>query len=160
MERIARRQILDYPCRRVYTQTIARADLLHIVANLKERQTDVDAIAIEDACEACRNHDRYARCRNRNRRVLTRGATAEVFPADHDIARHDLLGKRRIDVLHAVRCECLRLERVEIARRDNYVRINVVAVAPDLPLEHHATSSGAAIRPSIALAAATCGPAR
>ena len=160
MERIARRQILNRSRLRIDTQAITRTDLLHIVADLEKRQPDIDAVAVKDARKARRDHNGNARCRNRNRRVLTRGAAAEILSADHDIALLNTARERRVDVLHAVCCERLRLERVEIACRDDNVRVDVIAVAPDLALEHHATSSGAAIRPSIALAAATCGPAR
>ena len=160
MERIARRQIFNCSRLRIDTQTVARADLLHIIADLEKRQTDIDAVAVEDARKACRNHDGNTRCRNGNWGMLTRGTAAEILSADHDVAPLHTARERRVDVLHAVRCERLRLERIEIACGDDDIRVNVIAVAPNLSLEHHATSSGAAIRPSIALAAATCGPAR
>ena len=71
MERIARRQILNRSRLRIDTQAVARADLLHIVADLEKRQPDIDAVAVKDARKARRDHNGNARCRNRNRRVLT-----------------------------------------------------------------------------------------
>ena len=130
MEDVARRQVLDRAGRRVDAQLIAGLDLLDVLADLQERQADVDAIAVKDAREARGDDDRDARCLDGNRRMLARGAAAEVAAADHDVAFLDIRCEALVDVDHAVLGELFRVKRVEVTGRDDDIRIDIVAVAP------------------------------
>ena len=89
----------------------------------------------------------------------TRSAS-EVFPRDHDVAFLHRRRERGIDILHAVLGELLHVRRVEIARRDYDIGIDIVAILENFAFSLHFTSSGAAIFPAIADAAATAGDAR
>ena len=67
----------------------------------------------------------------------------------------------RVDVLHAVLRQLLRLVDVQVARRNDGVGIDVGAVLVNVSAQsHRSTSSGPASRPATALAAATAGFAR
>src|SRR5690606_4587389 len=81
--------------------------------------------------------DRNTSALDRDRRVLTRRTTAEVLAGHDDVALLHLLRELGIDVLHHVLGELLGIGRQEIARRDDDVRINVIAEFPDLAPELH-----------------------
>ena len=70
--------------------------------------------------------------------MLTGRTAAEILAAYHDVPFHHVAGKRRIlmliAVLHAMSRQILRVKGVQIACRNNHIRINIVAVAPNLSL--------------------------
>ena len=49
VEHIARRQVFDDARRRIDAQLVAGFDFLDFIADFEQRQTDVDAVAVENA---------------------------------------------------------------------------------------------------------------
>ena len=77
-------------------------DLLDIISDLQKRQTYIDAVSVEDTGERRCNDDGYTACFDGDRRMFARGAAAEVFAADHDVAGLDILREGGVYIHHAV----------------------------------------------------------
>ena len=60
--------------------------------------------------------------------MFSGGAAAEILVGYDDVALRHLSGKLRVDVLHAVLRQLLRIGGIEISGRDDDVRIDVVPV--------------------------------
>ena len=60
--------------------------------------------------------------------VLARGAAAEVFIRDDDVALFDLTYEIRVDVLHAVLCKLIGVGSVEVSCGNYHVGVDVVLV--------------------------------
>ena len=105
--------------------------------------------------------------------LMATGACSRELPqpkfslGDDDVARLHAVHEVGVDVLHRVARELLRVVGVEVAGRDDDVGVDVAAVLVDGALEDHReppftapTSSGVAMWPASAEAAATYGLAR
>ena len=69
--------------------------------------------------------------------MLAARAAAEVLVGDEDVARLDLADEPGVEVLHAVLGELGRVARVEVARRDDDVGVDVSAVLVGVSGELH-----------------------
>ena len=107
-------------------------DLLDIISDLQKRQTYIDAVSVEDTGERRRNDDGYTACFDGDRCMFARGAAAEVFTADHDVAGLDIFREGGVYIHHAVLGQFLRIEGIQVTGRNDDVRVDVVAVAPNL----------------------------
>ena len=106
---------------------VAVLDFLCRLVALEDRETDVDRVAVEDAREGGGDDAGNAARLDRDGRVLTRGAAAEVFLGDHDVALLHLVDELRVDILHAVCRKLLMGGGVEVSRGDDNVGVDVVA---------------------------------
>ena len=73
--------------------------------------------------------------------MLTRRATTEVLAAHHDIAFLHVRGEALIDIHHAMLRKLFGLERIQITRGDNHIRIDIIAIAPDFTFILHKIAS-------------------
>ena len=64
--------------------------------------------------------------------MLKGGAAAEVAGRNHDVARVHILYKIRVDVLHCMGGQFLRVCNIQITCRDDNVGIDIVAVLENL----------------------------
>ena len=93
------------------------------------------------------------------RRLLARGATAEVAARDQHVAGPDLLAEARVKVLHAVVGKVLKVQRFGVLARDDQIGVDAVAV--NECLAHRAmTSLGSVMTPASAETAAVAGDAK
>ena len=113
---------------KVHAHGVARIDGIHGLRALHDGQTDVDAVAVEDAGKALGDHDRDAGGLDAQRCVLTGGAAAEVPAAHHDVAVLDVVDEVLVNVLHAVAGQLSGILRVQVAGRDDDVGIHVIRV--------------------------------
>ena len=72
---------------------VALADSVHSFRTLHNCQTDVDRVPVEDAGKALGNDQRNAAFLDCDRGMLTGRTAAEVFAADHDVARLHAAGE-------------------------------------------------------------------
>ena len=99
---------------------------------LEDRQTDVDGVAVEDTRERGRDNAGNAVLTENKRCVLTGGAAAEVAGRDNDVARVHILDEIRVDVLHCVGGQLLRVCDIQITCGDDNVGIDIIAVLENL----------------------------
>src|SRR5450759_511192 len=97
--------------------------------------------------------------------MLARASAAEVLVGHDDGAGLHLGDEACVEVLHAVLGKLRGVGGVQIARRDDDVGVDVTAVAVGGALDAHlrsspSRSSGSAMCPATAVAAATAGEAR
>ena len=102
-----------------------------------DRQAGVDGVAVEDAGERGGHDARHAGRLDGHRRVLARAAAAEVLGGDDDVARLHALDEPGVDVLHAVGAELGGVARVQVARRDDDVGVDVAPEPVDRAFEDH-----------------------
>ena len=82
---------------------VAVFDPLRRLAALHYRQTDIDRIPVEYPREGRRDDAVYTRSLDRYRRVLARGAAAEVVVRDYYVALFNVVYEILIYILHAMR---------------------------------------------------------
>ena len=151
---------------KIYGYLVARLDAFCSLGALHNGQTDVDAVAVEDPCEAGGDHHGNAAGLDGNGRMLPGGAAAKVPVRHHNVSGLNSSGKLRIDVLHAVGRQRLMVRLIEVTGRDNHIRIHVGAILMYITSNFHRESllsqmsSGVQMVPFTAEAAATAGEAR
>jgi hypothetical protein len=121
-------QIRDRAIIKVNFQLVA---IIHSQAGfgaLHDRQTHVDGIPVKDAGEARRDDATDAAGLERDRRVFARRTAAEIRSGDDDVAGADEIDKILVDILHAVERQLGRIGRVQVARRDDHVGVDVGAI--------------------------------
>ena len=87
------------------------------------------------------------------------GRPAAEVPAGHDnVPGLYVGGEGGVDVFHGMFAQLFEIGDVQVAGRDNHIRVHMVSVTPNLT--HFITSLGSVIWPVMALAAAVSGLAR
>ena len=137
VKNVARRDVFNRAGGRVDFQNVIGRNFLNVVANFKERQTDVDSVAIKNSRETRRDDNGNSRRLDCNRSMFTTGAATEIFSADHDVACFDVRRKSLVDVNHAVLSQFSGIKRVQIARGNYNVGVDVVAVTPNFAFNLH-----------------------
>src|SRR5262245_14167573 len=148
-ERLARREVLDAASRRVEADRIPRVDAPRLRASERE-QADVEAVAVEEAGEARRDHRGDAERLERSGGLLARRARPEVAAADDYVPLAHAGRKSGIDHLEAVFRDLLDAELHVLSRRQD-VGVQVVAVDPRAAA--HRSSRGSVMQPVTAAAA-------
>ena len=121
----------------VHGDDVAVGDGLGGLGALEDGQAHVDRVAVEDAREALGDHAGDAGGLDGHGGVLAAGAAAEVLVGDHDVAGLHAAHERGVKILEAVLGELGRVRRVEVARRNDHVGVDVAPVAEDGSLELH-----------------------
>ena len=116
----------------VYFYLVACINAVRRCLALEDRQTDVDGVAVEDTRERGRDNAGNAVLTENKRCVLTGGAAAEVAGRDNDVARVHILDEIRVDVLHCVGGQLLRVCDIQITCGDDNVGIDIIAVLENL----------------------------
>ena len=88
--------------------------------------------SVEDTRERGRDNAGNAVLTENKRCVLTGGAAAEVAGRDNDVARVHILDEIRVDVLHCVGGQLLRVCDIQITCGDDNVGIDIIAVLENL----------------------------
>ena len=132
MEFLAVGDITDDTVVQICFHRVALADGIHSLRALHDGQTDVDAVAVEDAGKALGNDHRDAGGLDAQRCVLTGGAAAEVGPGHDDVAGLDGGSEIRVDVLHCVGGQLLRVCDIQLTCGDDNVGIDIIAVLENL----------------------------
>ena len=101
---------------------------------------DVDGVPVENPGEARRDDAAHAAGLDRQRRVLAGRPAAEVPAGDDQVAGPDRGRELRVDILHAVAGQFRRIVSVEIACRDDDVRVDVVSEFVDFSFDVHASA--------------------
>ena len=123
-------QVVDAPALRVYRKPVAGLDVAGLLA-YQQRQSEVKSVAVKQTGVGGGDDGCDAKMTQRTRRLLARGAHAEIFSADHKVARFDLAGEARLDRLKAVLRNFLDAEFHVEARRQ-HVGVEVVAEHPGI----------------------------
>ncbi len=79
--------VCDDPGGEVYGNIISVVDAAHCFLALHNRQTNINCVAIENACKGGRNHTTDAACLQRNGSVFSRGAAAEIRTGKNNVSR-------------------------------------------------------------------------
>src|SRR5207302_2255280 len=93
------------------------------------RKAEVEGVAVEKAGERLRDQGDDAEVLERRRRLLARGAGAEVAARHDDVTRSHRGGERRVHCFEAVLGHLLDRE-LHVAPRGEHIRIDVVAEYP------------------------------
>ena len=142
---------------------VACVDILCGSVAFKDRQTDVDGVAVEYSREGGSDNACNTALLDSDGSVLTGASAAEVEVSHHDVAGLHLVDEILVDVLHAVGSKLLVVCGVEVTRRDYYVRIYIIAILMYYAVCFHVSppySCTSEIYPVSALAAAIAGLAR
>ena len=75
--------------------------------------------------------------------MLTGRAAAEIFSRHHDLIFFHIGGKGGINIFHGMFCQFFEIRNIQITGRNDYIRIHMIPVTPDLA--HPNTSSAEAI---------------
>src|SRR3954471_9049276 len=127
-QRFARRAVLDVARFEIDRDVVAGTDALRVAADYR-READVDGVAVEEAGERFGDERSDAEMLQRFRRLLARGAGAEVAAGYHHVA---FAYARCEGGLH--RFQAISRDFVDavfhVATRRDYVRVHVVAEDP------------------------------
>src|SRR6266850_3367711 len=155
LQRFTGGEIRDFALLERNPKQVAVADTPRLGA-YHRRQAEVEGIAVEEAGEGFGHQRRHAEVLERRRRLLARGAGAEVAAADNHFSRLHAAGELWKERLEAVRCD-FRDAELHVAPRRDGVGVDVVAEHPG---PHCRSSRGSQMRPAAALAATVYGEAR
>lgn len=136
LEGLARRHVGDDAGVDVDLDVVALRDRVRSLGAFQDVKPDVERVAVEDASKRLGDHDGYAAALDRDRRVLTRRAAAEILACDDDVALFDLLVKIGVGVFHAMLGELFGVEGRQIGRRHDDVGVDVVAEFENFSLKH------------------------
>ena len=107
----------------------------------EREQPQVDAVALEDPCEALRDHAADSGGAHRRGHVLARRPGAEVGARDEDRVADELVAERRVEAFEQVRRHLEIVEDADEPTGIHDVRVDVVLIDHDRrALEHHATT--------------------
>src|SRR5439155_23898532 len=148
LQRLARRAVTETAFFTINQYFVAGVDPFCLRAD-ESRQPEIDRIPVEEAGERLGDQRRDAEVLQRLRRLLARGARAEVAAADDDVALAHAGSKGGINIFHAVARDFADVE-LEVAAGRDRIRVDVVAEDPGL---HCSISRGSAMRPATAEAA-------
>ena len=122
----------------------------------QRRQAEVECVAVENARERSGDDRAHTQFGQRLHRLLARGADAEGFAADHDVARPHLAGEVRIDRFQAVAGQH-RQRLAHVRAGGEHVGVDAVAEYEGLAAHVHglspSSSRGSQIWPFTAAAA-------
>ena len=128
MKRLPRGMVRDFARFKIDRHLVAGGYGVRGGGALQYGEADVERVSVEDACEGLRDDARDSTRLDSDGGVFARRSAAEVAPGDKNVAALDTVGESGVDILHAVRRQFLRHGCVEVPRRDDDVRIHVVAV--------------------------------
>ena len=128
--------LIGFPCRLVGDNACVKIDVYGIpvlnfprgLVAFEYRQADVDGVAVKNAGKGGSDNTGNTRRLDGNRRVLPGGTAAKILLGDHNVAGAYLIYKSLVNILHAVGSKLPVRGCIQVSRRDNNVRIDVIAV--------------------------------
>ncbi len=151
----ARRFVYDDSLCQIACNFVAVGNARNRFGTFENGKPDIDGVAVKYPRERVGDYKHDPRSLDRDGCVFAGRTAAEIILRNDHVSRFYFFYKFRVDIFHAVSGEFFLAARVEIARRNDHVGIDVVSVFvySAFPV-HSVTSAAVANLPRTALAAA------